>query len=105
MNTGIDEFSITMLNTSMGNTTYSTMFNFTHDVMIDKFVSNENTVSCFLNSTLSTKAVKFECTDINYDNFYMVEFNGMINLSNDTFPIIFVITFGTEQELPIPTTG
>ena len=84
---------------------YSVVFNFTHDVLIEMISSQGNTESCFINSTLFTNFVKFECTDINFDNFYEVEFNGQINLSNGTFPLKFIVTFGTEYQAAESITG
>ena len=86
-------------------TYYSVVFTFTHDVIVERFSSQGITESCFINSTLFTRVVKFECASINYDNFYEVEFKGLINLSNGTFPLQFIVTFGTEHPATKEITG
>ena len=106
INTVLDDFSVSAtFNESVENMTYSTLFTFTHDVVIDTFGGQGITDNCFLNTTLFSKASKFECTNINYDNFYVVEFNATITLSNEAFPLQFSITFGTEQQVEILTAG
>ena len=104
--TGIDDFSITTtFNESVEKMTYSAIFNFTHDVVIDAFGGQRITDNCFLNTALSKKAVKFQCMNIDYNNFYVVEFNGTITLSTNTFPLNFIITFGKEQQASNTITG
>ena len=84
---------------------YSAIFSFTHDVVIDAFGGQRIADNCFLNSNLSTKVVKFECMNIDYDSFYVAEFNGTISLSYDAFLLNFIITFGTEQQATTRSTG
>ena len=89
----------------MENMSYSVVFLCTHDISIQNFSGQGIREFCFINSTNFTKAVKFECNNISYNDFYEVEFNGLISLSTDTFPLKFMVTFGTEQVPPTSTAG
>ena len=102
----LNDFSITATqNESVENMSYSVVFLSTHDISIQNFSDQGIREFCFINSTNFTKAVKFECNNISYNDFYEVEFNGLISLSTDTFPLKFMVTFGTEQVPPISTPG
>ena len=84
-----------MLDESVSGVHFLVTVTFSHDVIVQSIGTLENQESCSINSTQYSKAAKIVCTNLNYDTSYTLLFQGVVNFTDATIPLEFILGFIT----------
>ena len=74
-------------------------------MIIESIYGLEKMDSCSEIKMTYTDTVNFECSDLSYNTFNTIVFQGAVNLTDAVYPLQFNVTFAIEDEPIKPSTG